>query len=138
MHASCELVLGVNFWENGAAAPLKRRRPTAGAPTPASVPLLYACPHLQRRPQSSSADRARTPESPREEGQRIRPLSVAMKAFEREYLLRALAESGGRKTAAADMLGISRKNLWEKLRAHGVDDVQAELDRGSVFEHEAS
>jgi DNA-binding NtrC family response regulator len=93
---------------------------------------------LDHLPEDVAGDRASTREAPREEGQHIRPLSIAIKAFEREYLLRALAASGGRKTAAADILGISRKNLWEKLRAHGVDDVQAELDRGSAFEHEAS
>jgi DNA-binding NtrC family response regulator len=47
---------------------------------------------------------------------------VALRAFEREYLLRALESVGGKKAKAAELLGISRKNLWEKLRAHGVHD----------------
>src|SRR5262249_1513586 len=51
-----------------------------------------------------------------------RPLGAAMKEFEREYLLRALAEADGKRTLAAEILGISRKNLWEKLRMHGVSD----------------
>src|SRR5689334_21299706 len=45
-----------------------------------------------------------------------RPLGAALKEFEREYLLRALAEADGKRTLAAEILGISRKNLWEKLR----------------------
>jgi DNA-binding NtrC family response regulator len=52
----------------------------------------------------------------------LQPLSHAVRAFEREYLLRALRLAGGRKTQAAQMLGISRKNLWEKLRAQGVQE----------------
>jgi DNA-binding NtrC family response regulator len=51
-----------------------------------------------------------------------RPLGAALKEFEREYLLRALAEADGKRTLAAEILGISRKNLWEKLRLHGFSD----------------
>jgi DNA-binding NtrC family response regulator len=48
------------------------------------------------------------------------PLSAAVKEFEREYLLRALDRANGKKSEAAALLGISRKNLWEKLRAYGI------------------
>ena len=50
----------------------------------------------------------------------LRSLSAALKEFEHEYLLRALAQSNGKKMRAAEILGISRKNLWEKLRLHGI------------------
>lgn len=46
----------------------------------------------------------------------IKPLQVAMKEFEREYLERALQATGGKRAKAADILGIARKTLWEKLR----------------------
>ncbi|MBI2897186.1 MAG: hypothetical protein HYY06_26755, partial [Deltaproteobacteria bacterium] len=36
--------------------------------------------------------------------------------------LRALGLAGGKRGRAADLLGISRKNLWEKLRAHDISD----------------
>ena len=52
----------------------------------------------------------------------LRALSVAVREFEREYLLRALRLTDGKKGRAAELLGISRKNLWEKLRGHGVSD----------------
>lgn len=52
----------------------------------------------------------------------FRPLAVAMKEFERQYLLRALNLSYGKKARTAESLGISRKNLWEKMRAHGISD----------------
>ena len=49
-------------------------------------------------------------------------LQDAAKAFEREYLLRALKAAEGKKSRAAELLGISRKNLWEKLRAHQIQE----------------
>ncbi|MFN7950860.1 MAG: sigma-54 dependent transcriptional regulator [bacterium] len=56
----------------------------------------------------------------------LRPLSMAIKEFEREYLLRALKLAEGKRAKAAEMLGISRKNLWEKLKDHGVGDADIE------------
>jgi DNA-binding NtrC family response regulator len=48
----------------------------------------------------------------------IRPLALALRDFEHEYLLRALRAGDGKRARTAEMLGISRKTLWEKLR-HG-------------------
>jgi DNA-binding NtrC family response regulator len=63
----------------------------------------------------------RAPEVVRAASQ-MSPLRDAAQEFERNYLLRALAESDGRRIKAAEALGISRKNLWEKLKAHGIVD----------------
>jgi len=57
-------------------------------------------------------------------------LATTLKQAEREHLLKALAVAGGKRTRMAELLGISRKNLWEKLRAHGLpvadkDDAKA-------------
>jgi len=52
----------------------------------------------------------------------VAPLAQVLKRAEREHLLRALAVAGGKRVRAAELLGISRKNLWEKLRAHGLSD----------------
>ena len=62
---------------------------------------------------------AATAAAPRPRGQ-LRSLSAALKEFEHEYLMRALAQANGKKMKAAEILGISRKNLWEKLRLHGI------------------
>jgi DNA-binding NtrC family response regulator len=62
-----------------------------------------------------SAEPART-------GTEIRPLQAAVKEFEREYLLRAIFQAGGKRVRAAEMLGISRKSLWEKLRVYNLGD----------------
>jgi DNA-binding NtrC family response regulator len=47
-------------------------------------------------------------------------LGEALKEFERAYLLRALSQFEGKRVPTAESLGISRKNLWEKLRMHGI------------------
>ena len=52
----------------------------------------------------------------------VKPLAQVVKQAEGEHLLRALAIAGGKRMLAAELLGISRKNLWEKLRAHGLSD----------------
>ena len=50
----------------------------------------------------------------------FRPLGVAMKEFEKQYLQRALRLATGGNGHTAELLGISRKNLGEKLKAHGL------------------
>lgn len=52
----------------------------------------------------------------------VQPLHDALRSFEREYLQRALRATEGRKSKAADLLGISRKNLWEKLKSHQLNE----------------
>jgi DNA-binding NtrC family response regulator len=53
-----------------------------------------------------------------EVGGEVQPLDVARRLFEESHLRKALAASGGARLKAAQMLGISRKTLWEKLRAN--------------------
>jgi DNA-binding NtrC family response regulator len=50
-------------------------------------------------------------------------LADAMRAFERTYLVRALASFEGKRAATAESLGISRKSLWEKLRLYGLAEL---------------
>ncbi len=45
-------------------------------------------------------------------------LAEAVREFEKTHVHRVLAAVGGKRTRAAEMLGISRKTLWEKLRAY--------------------
>jgi two-component system response regulator AtoC len=44
-----------------------------------------------------------------------------MAIAERGFLQQALIASKGNRTEAARLLGISRKNLWEKMRAHALE-----------------
>jgi DNA-binding NtrC family response regulator len=50
----------------------------------------------------------------------VRPLQEVLAEAERALLQRALAQTGGNRSRAAELLGISRKNLWEKLKEHGL------------------
>lgn len=65
-----------------------------------------------RRPELPRGERESSPSS----------LPAAVREFEREYLLRTLTSVRGQKQRAADMLGISRKTLWVKLRQYGIHD----------------
>jgi DNA-binding NtrC family response regulator len=55
-------------------------------------------------------------------GGQVAPLAVAVRELEKQHLRRALAATGGKRVKAAEMLGISRKSLWEKLRMYGIED----------------
>jgi len=45
-----------------------------------------------------------------------KPLASATKLFEKEYIQTVLEKTKGKKGQAADILGISRKTLWEKIK----------------------
>jgi len=46
------------------------------------------------------------------------PLKEALAEFERRYIERVLAGTGGRKGRCAEILGLSRQALWDKLREY--------------------
>ncbi len=48
-------------------------------------------------------------------------LREVLQAAERAHIERVLRITQGRRLQAADLLGISRKVLWEKIRDHGID-----------------
>ena len=50
----------------------------------------------------------------------IRPLREVLREREVEHIQRALEATGGHRSQTADMLGISRKVLWEKIRDFGI------------------
>ncbi|QGY38843.1 response regulator [Pseudodesulfovibrio cashew] len=55
------------------------------------------------------------------------PLKQALIQYERYLIENALRRAGGTQTDAADTLGISAKNLWNKLQKHGIDPAQFKL-----------
>jgi DNA-binding NtrC family response regulator len=58
----------------------------------------------------------------------LRKLSAASGEFERDYLLRAVRMAPTR-NRAAELLGISRKTLWEKLQKHGISGTKSDRKR---------
>lgn len=58
----------------------------------------------------------------------LEQLDVVAKRFERDYLLRVLRSVGGNRGRAAEILGLSRKGLWGKLKAHGISDDDIDAD----------
>ena len=53
-------------------------------------------------------------------GAPLRPLSEARDEFEKDYILRTLAEQQGNMSRTAEVLGVERSNLYKKLRAFGI------------------
>lgn len=65
-------------------------------------------------------------ESQPEPAGELASLDTVAKRFERDYLLRVLRSVGGNRGRAAEILGLSRKGLWGKLKAHGISDEDLE------------
>jgi DNA-binding NtrC family response regulator len=61
----------------------------------------------------------------------LEALDVVAKRFERDYLLRVLRSVAGNRGRAAEILGLSRKGLWGKLKAHGISDDDIDSDSDS-------
>ena len=51
----------------------------------------------------------------------VRTLEEARREAEQEAIGRALRATKGHKAKAAELLGISRKNLWEKMREYAIE-----------------
>src|SRR5437773_3707967 len=56
------------------------------------------------------------------------PRGLSLAEAEREYIRHTLEDTGGDIQRAAEILGISRKNLWEKRKKHGL--LESSSDRG--------
>ena len=74
--------------------------------TPASKIQLWDLPMELRGMESAATD------------QESCTLAEAVNTAERACILKALRTTGGNKTEAAAILGISRKNLWEKMKQY--------------------
>ena len=65
---------------------------------------------------------------------RMRPLAESMKNFERQRLLLALNATDGVEFKAAQLLRISRKALWEKLKLHHITSSARRNRRATALE----
>jgi two-component system nitrogen regulation response regulator NtrX len=50
----------------------------------------------------------------------VLPLHEARERFERDYILRTLAEQQGNISRTAEVLDVERSNLYRKMRAFGI------------------
>lgn len=55
------------------------------------------------------------------EGGKQPSLSSVASEAEKEYIIRTLRVAKGNKTKASEILGISRKTLWEKINSYGIE-----------------
>ncbi|MFA5916064.1 MAG: sigma-54 dependent transcriptional regulator [Burkholderiales bacterium] len=122
------LWLAARFLDKGASKGEARRTLSAEAeraltryPWPGNVRELQHCLErasvLSLNPMLSAEDLFGPGGVPPSEGDALRqPLSDHLQECERAYIRRALTECDGRIADTATLLGISRKNLWEKMR----------------------
>ncbi|MFN8603663.1 MAG: sigma-54 dependent transcriptional regulator [Candidatus Binatia bacterium] len=66
------------------------------------------------------ADLLRQAEVIDEEEDDVSPLDLSLEAAERDQIRRALDSAGGRRVAAARLLGLSRRTLYRKLDKYGI------------------
>ncbi len=62
--------------------------------------------------------------------ERVRPLRDVLREAEMAHIRWALEQTGGHRTQTAELLGISRKVLWEKLRDLGIEAPDEEAREG--------
>ena len=92
---------------------------------------------LALRGQATQLDREHLlPADPRWRGatevtDKILPLKEVLRDVESDHIRRALSQCGGHRSQTADLLGISRKVLWEKLREYGDAEQESDPEEGS-------
>ena len=82
--------------------------------------LMVRASVLCKNPEITLADLPTEITSQAEENVFDSSLSGVLARAERQCLKNALAKSQGNRTKASELLGISRKNLWEKLKNHNI------------------
>ena len=90
-------------------------------------------------PAGSLAHRAEQTEA--DDGEvRFVPLQAMVEEAERRHIQRALERAGGSVSGTAELLGISRKTLWEKMKrfkVKAVDDADMMADAPRLVQAEA-
>lgn len=59
-------------------------------------------------------------------------LGEVLRRAEREHILKALEATGGSRSKAAKLLGISRKTLWDKMKTHGLGNKGKDDEAGDA------
>ena len=77
---------------------------------------------LRRRAPSTAPSPAPATSAPSATDVAVRPLEEVVREATREAILAALAATGGSRTRAAELLGVSRKTLFNKMRELGIKE----------------
>jgi two-component system response regulator AtoC len=77
---------------------------------------------LDRGPRAAAAPVAASPAAP------AGPLEPQMQAYERDRIVRALEATGGNQTKAAELLGIARRTLINRLEQYGIERPRKKSD----------
>ena len=94
---------------------------------------VILCPGSVLSGQDISMAFRRNPEIPGESGEdSAMSLTETLQEVEKNLILTALQKSGGKQSEAARTLGLNPKNLWKKIRKHGIEkDWSGEEDEAS-------
>jgi len=78
-------------------------------------------PELPAGPAASAGDGGHAPHPARDPNEPFPSLAEVRDRAERAHIVRALEASDGRLQDAAELLGVSRTTLWERMRRHGIE-----------------
>ncbi|MER3422614.1 MAG: Fis family transcriptional regulator [Nitrospiraceae bacterium] len=81
---------------------------------------LPSCPYLGGAPQDGCAFCSEGLTGKKVEASAVDSLGAARERFERQYILSVLERVQGSRTVASQILGLSRKALWEKCKRYGI------------------
>ena len=77
--------------------------------------------HLPEEMQGISSSAKRTDAAEYSAAKAVHGLKADIQAMERDYILRVLKETGGNKSKAMEVLGISRRTFYKKWKLYGLD-----------------
>ena len=112
---SCPWYGNVRELENILAQSMTKMGYTETEIRPANLPELDRTPNYQQRTSRKTHKRLST------ENQATVDLKTVLDQVEKDYILKVLAESKWRKTEAARRLGISIRNLYNKIDKHRIE-----------------
>lgn len=91
---------------------------------------FQTCPYLGGTPQAACAFCAEglAVEAKKPVASVPATLATAREEFERDYILGVLEQVNGNRTNAANLLGLSRKALWDKCKRYGISSAKGEAE----------
>ncbi len=91
---------------------------------------LQSCPYVGGVPQDSCGfcHEGLTGGKRKKKDTILTSLAVAREGFEKEYIVSVLERVEGSRTTASQILGLSRKALWEKCKRYGIPSAHSDVE----------